>query len=156
MNYKVFLASDHSGVQYKSDLIAHWKQHFPNDEIVDIGPHQEMQSTDYSDWALTLCRDFITARASGNSYTLGVLICGSGIGMSMVANRFSGIRAALCRSEEDARLSREHNDANVLCLGARFTTIELAKQMVQTWRLTVFAEGRHRVRIDKFSSMGEH
>ena len=80
----------------------------------------------------------------------GILICGTGIGMSMAANRHPGIRAALCHELFTARMSREHNDANILCLGARVIGPGLALEIVRTWLHTDFAGGRHQTRIDKF------
>ena len=85
-----------------------------------------------------------------------LIICGSGIGMSITANRYAKIRAALCRTVEEAGLSREHNDANVLCLGARTTEENLLKQIVETWMNTEFAGGRHSERIALFDNLGEN
>ena len=83
---------------------------------------------------------------------MGILVCGTGIGMSMVANRYEGIRAALCHEQFTAKMSREHNDANVLCLGARVVGPGLALEIVETWVNTDFAGGRHLRRIEMFSS----
>src|SRR5690606_25366177 len=85
----------------------------------------------------------------------GILMCGSGIGVSMAANRFQNIRAALCRDEDDARMSRLHNDANVLCLSGRKTPIEQIYSIANAFLNTTFEGGRHQVRIDEFNSLGE-
>ena len=86
---------------------------------------------------------------------MGILLCGSGIGVSMVANRFAGIRAALCRDEDDAKMARLHNDANVLCLSGRKTSIELIKKITDTFLTTSFEGGRHQERINQFNLLGE-
>ncbi|MBF0206017.1 MAG: ribose 5-phosphate isomerase B [Oligoflexia bacterium] len=147
---KIFWASDHAGFNHKNELINFWKVQFPSDQLIDIGPFST-ESTDYSEWAILLCKRLLEDISSSQR---GVLICGSGIGMSMAANRFSKIRAALCRSEEDARLSREHNDANVICLGARATPLDQAKKILSIWRASDYAGGRHQQRIERFDHLG--
>lgn len=159
---KILWASDHAGITLRPELIKAWKDLYKGDEHIDLGPFGD-QSVDYSDFSLDLCRQFIRLQRVEESKSeekkrevvRGVLICGSGIGVSMSANRFSGVRAALCRTEEDVKLSREHNNANVLCLGARITLLPLAKKMIAIFRDTPFAGGRHQVRIAKFSQLGE-
>lgn len=112
-------------------------------EFVDLGCENH-SSVDYPDYAHLLCK-FIKE----NSGYFGVLICGSGVGMSITANRYSEIRAALCSEEVIARLSREHNDANVLVIGARFTKNHEAIKMLQTFCNTEFSAGRHKLRLNK-------
>jgi ribose 5-phosphate isomerase B len=87
--------------------------------------------------------------------TFGILLCGSGIGVSMAANRYKDIRAALCRDEDDAKMSRQHNNANVLCLGGRKTPIEMIFKISDTFLSTSFEGGRHQTRVDQFNLLGE-
>lgn len=138
---KVYIASDHAGIDLKSQLIASC----PSIEWKDLGPNINA-SVDYPDFADKLC-----LQLREEPLALGVLICGSGQGMSMRANKFSHIRAALCWNEEIARLSKEHNDANVLCLGARFINVDLAKNIFNSFLNTQFAGGRHSERVRKLS-----
>ena len=103
-------------------------------------------SVDYPDFADQVCEQVIDGKVQ-----YGILVCGTGIGMSMAANRYQGIRAALCYTEYSARMSREHNDANILCLGDRVLGKGLAENIVDVWLTTSFSGGRHQKRIDKFS-----
>ena len=140
---KIVIGADHGGFELKEQLrsllvgLGH--------EVDDIGCHS-LDSVDYPDIAESL-----TARLTGGSGEAGILICGTGIGMSMAVNRDPAIRAALCHDEYTARLSREHNNANVLCLGARVIGLGVAEGVVRTWLETEFTGGRHQRRIDKFS-----
>lgn len=139
---KVFFASDHAGVELKNTLIeiakaSHWV-------CVDLGP-STTESVDYPDFA-----DLLAAQLKTDSTVdRGVLICGTGIGMSIRANRYQWIRAALCTDLEMATLAREHNDANVLCLGARKTSADKAKEILSVFLSTAFSEGRHTRRVEK-------
>ncbi len=114
-------------------------------KVVDVGCNST-SSVDYPSFGNTVCDKINQGQCSA-----GILICGTGIGMSMVANRKIGIRAALCHDEYTARLSREHNDANVLCLGARVLGSGVAREIVREWLTTDFAGGRHQQRISQFS-----
>jgi len=143
---KIILASDHAAFNEKQELVKYLQGH--NHEVVDVGTHNS-DSTHYPEWAKKLV-DNVKAEN-----TFGILLCGSGIGVCMVANRYSGIRAALCRDEDDARLSRLHNNANVLCLSGRKTSIELLKKITDTFLSTSFEGGRHQTRIDLFDKLGE-
>ena len=138
----VHLASDHAGHALK-DLIA---RELPRlgFTVTDHGT-DSCESCDYPEFAHKLCDAVLAERGRG------ILVCGSGIGMSMAANRHDGIRAALCTTELHARLSRLHNDANVLCLGARITGDELALAIVMAFLETSFEGGRHQRRIDKIT-----
>ena len=138
---KITLASDHAGYKLKEAIKEFLKEH----EFIDFGTGST-ESIDYPDTGFKAAE----AVARGECER-GILICGSGLGMSIVANKVKGIRAALCNSEELARLSREHNDANILVLQGRFISPELAKKIVQTWLSTKFDGGRHQRRIDKIS-----
>src|SRR5665647_3031050 len=110
-------------------------------EVHDVGCYSE-ESVDYPDLADKVCKELIDGRSA-----YGILICGTGIGMSIAANRYRQIRAALCHEAFTAKMSREHNDANVLCLGARVLGVGVALDIVATWLETKFAGGRHLRRI---------
>jgi len=117
-------------------------------EASDLGP-REAKSVDYPDYALLVAR----AVASGEA-ALGVLVCGTGIGMSMAANRIPGVRAALCRTGYEARMARQHNDANVLCLGERVTGEGLAAEVLEAFLAADFEGGRHGRRVEKIEALG--
>jgi ribose 5-phosphate isomerase B len=161
MNHKIFLASDHAGVELKSKIIKELYEHrlVPNMvfEVHDLGP-QSVDSVDYPDFADSLAikiRGFSLLSSDSTHIPfpseIGILICGSGQGMCMRANKYSHIRAALCHNLESAKLSREHNDANVLCLGARIADEELNFSITRTFLTTHFAGGRHAMRVMKMS-----
>lgn len=141
---KVLIGSDHAGFSLKTFL----KEVMEQDglQVVDVGCAADI-SCDYPDYARLLCERIQTGEADR-----GVLICGTGLGMSMAANRFRGIRAALCTSEYQARMSRAHNDANVLIIGGRVTGVEVALSILRTWLETSFEGGRHQRRIDRIES----
>ncbi len=143
---KIAIASDHAGYRLKTTLCAALSDlgYAP----LDLGTANE-DSVDYPDFAAAL----VAAIGDGRARR-GVLVCGSGIGISMAANRHKGIRAAPCHSAEAARLSRQHNDANVLALGARFIDEETAKQCLKVFLETDFEGGRHARRVGKFDAIG--
>ena len=114
-------------------------------DVTDVGCHS-LESVNYPDYANAVCE-----KVTGDSCDRGILICGTGIGMSMAANRHGKIRAALCHELFTAQMSREHNDANVLCMGARVIGPGLAAEMVRVWLATEFGGGRHLTRIEMFS-----
>jgi ribose 5-phosphate isomerase B len=136
---KIAIASDHAGYQLKEEIMSALSEH----EFCDFGTHNE-QSMDYPDTGFPAA----LAVAEG-SCEMGILICGSGIGMSITANKVSGIRAALCSMTDIAKLSRQHNNANVLVLAARFTASAYAIDIVRTWLETPFEGGRHEQRLNK-------
>lgn len=142
---KIFIASDHAAYNEKQALLEHLKE---THEVIDLGTHS-CDSTHYPEWAKSLVENV------RKENTMGVLLCGSGIGVSMVANRYKGIRAALCRDVDDARMSRLHNDANVICLSGRKTPVPLLKEMADVFLSSPFEGGRHQMRIDQFNSLGE-
>lgn len=142
---KIFVASDHAAFNEKMMLIEHLKK---NHEVVDLGTHSA-DSTNYPEWAFKLVKSVLKENQPG------ILMCGSGIGVCMAANRFKGIRAALCRDEDDAKMSRLHNNANVLCLSGRKTSKELLQKMSDVFLSTTFEGGRHQIRIDQFNELGE-
>lgn len=135
---KILIASDHAGFELKEWL----KKHFSMYQWEDLGP-DNTQSVDYPDFADTL------ASRIHNEGGMGVLVCGSGQGMCMRANRYMNVRAALCYDVESARLAREHNDANVLCLGGRLLRREVADEIFKTFFTTFFSGGRHALRVEK-------
>ncbi len=140
---KIALGSDHGGFSLKEDIIPLLRE--LGHEIIDMGCHDE-QSVDYPNFADSVCEQVTDGTAD-----CGILICGTGIGMSMAANQHNGIRAALCSEQYTAAMSREHNDANVLCLGERVTGPGVAQEIVRTWLATPFDGGRHQRRIELFS-----
>lgn len=143
---KIFIASDHAAYKCKQALISELATHY---EVVDLGTNSE-ESAAYPIYAKKL-----SAEVMKDAQAKGILLCGSGIGVSMVANRFAGIRAALCRDTNDALLSRQHNDANVLCLGGRSSSMESINEIVKVWLQTKFEGGRHQERINLFNNLGE-
>lgn len=140
---KISIGCDHGGIDLKKTIVDLMIE--SGHEVIDNGCHDH-SSVDYPDFANVVCTDVMTGAADR-----GILICGTGIGMSMAANRHKPIRAALCHEIFTARMSREHNNANVLCLGARVIGPGLAAEMVRAWLTTDFAGDRHQRRIDKFS-----
>ena len=140
MNNKIFLASDHGGFSLKETIFFFLKE--KNINVVDLGC-KSVEPVDYPDYAQLL------ASKIENNNSFGIIFCGTGIGISIAANRFSQVRAALCTSVEMASMSRKHNNANVLALGGRIITKELAKEIVFKFLNTEFEEGRHLLRINK-------
>jgi ribose 5-phosphate isomerase B len=141
----IVLGSDHAGVQLKAAIAEHLRQ--LGQEVEDVGTHDE-SSCDYPDYAEKVGQAVTSGRAER-----GVLICGTGVGISISANKVPGVRAALCGDTFTARMSREHNDANVLCLGARVVGTGLALDIVSTWLGAAFEGGRHQRRLDKIASL---
>jgi len=142
---KIAIASDHAGFEYKKKLIEYIKS--KGHQILDFGTYSN-EPVDYPDFAFPAAESVAALVAD-----YGVVICGTGIGMSIVANKVSGIRAALCVNEEYARLARQHNNANVLCLGARMTTIELAEKIIDVFFEEDFDGDRHMIRIEKIHNL---
>ena len=142
---KIAIACDHAGFELKVQLFDWLKSQ--NHEIKDFGTNSS-ESCDYPDFA------YLASLAVANGECdFGIIICGSGIGMSMVCNKVHGIRAANCCSEEMAFLTRKHNDANVLNLGARLIDFELAKRITAIFLNTDFDGGRHAVRVEKIHKL---
>lgn len=139
---KVALGCDHGGYGLKKAIVALLEE--TGREVVDMGC-DSTESVDYPLFAEAVCQAVIEARAD-----CGILVCGTGIGMSMAANRHKEIRAALCSDMFSARMSREHNNANILCLGERVIGPGLAVEIVRTWLDAEFAGGRHLRRIEMF------
>ncbi len=138
---KIYIASDHAGYNLKNAIVEHLKDSF---SVEDLGPENNL-SCDYPDSAKK-----VTDLMLKDKNCFGILVCGSGVGMSMAANRVKGIRAVLASCEFQAKMSRLHNDANVLCLGERVTGLGLALSMVDLFLNTEFEGGRHQRRVDLF------
>ena len=140
---KIAIGADHGGFELKQRLVA--KLSDMGHEVIDLGT-DSTASVDYPDFSDQVCGKVLDGKAQ-----FGILVCGTGIGMSMAANKYRGIRAALCDNEYSARMSREHNNANVLCLGDRVLGKGLAENIVEAWLSVSFEGGRHQRRVDKFS-----
>lgn len=142
---KIVLGSDHAGFELKADLRDYLVEQ--NIAIFDMGVAEEIPA-DYPEIARA-----VAEKISQKEFERGILICGSGIGMSIVANRFPGVRAALCHDLYTARMSREHNDANLLVLGGRLIGKGLAREMIKVWLESVFQGGNHQRRLDQIESL---
>lgn len=141
----VVIASDHGGFDLKEELKSYLEKN--GFKIKDLGAYSK-ERCDYPKYAYALAKEISSSGAER-----GILICKSGIGNSIVANRLSGVRAALCYNIKAARLSREHNDSNVLVLGAAFVSQSLAKRIIGVWLKTEFLGGRHRRRLDQIKEI---
>ena len=139
-NLRIAIGSDHGGYEYKEQIVSHLKK--KGYECVDVGTY----STDSCDYPV-IART-VTTKITAGEADRGILICGTGIGMSIVANKVKGIRAALCGDTFSARASRAHNNSNVLCLGERVIGINLAMDIVDIWLESKFEGGRHQRRVD--------
>lgn len=137
----IAIGSDHGGYELKE----HVKKYLMDKgiEVKDYGVHSE-DSVDYPDCARPVCE-----AVQGGEAEFGILLCGTGIGISMAANKFDGIRAALCANVYSAKMAKEHNNANIICMGGRVTGRDLAFMMVDTFMEAKFQGGRHQNRIDK-------
>ena len=142
---KIVIGSDHAGINLKGIVSEHLKSR--DIEVIDVGTYTA-ESCNYPDIASALCK-----KIQDGEVTLGILICGTGIGMSMVANKHKGIRAAACENTFSARMTRMHNDANVLCLGERVIGQGLACDMVDLFIDTEFLGGRHAARVDMINAL---
>ncbi len=142
---QIGLACDHGGFELKEELKAFLKS--KGYEPLDLGTFSE-DSVDYPDFGV-----LVAEKVSKGDLRKGILICGTGIGMSIVANKFRGVRAALVNDLYSARFSREHTDANILVIGGRIVGRELAKEIVQVWLEASFAGGRHQKRLDKIGAI---
>ncbi|KGE15361.1 ribose 5-phosphate isomerase B [Sphingobacterium deserti] len=143
MSKKIAIGSDHAGFEYKTALIDFLKA--AGYEVEDFGP-ATADSVDYPDFAHPVASNVEEGKAE-----LGVLICGSANGVAITANKHQGIRAAIAWQNEIAALARQHNNANVICIPARFIDIELAKKIVDTFVTTEFEAGRHATRVNKIA-----
>jgi ribose 5-phosphate isomerase B len=142
---QIGLACDHGGFELKEELKAFLRS--KGHEPIDMGTFNE-DSVDYPDFGFLVAK-----KISEGDLKKGILICGTGIGMSIVANKFRGVRAALANDLYSARFSREHTDANILVIGGRIVGRELAKEIVKVWLETPFAGGRHKTRLEKIEAI---
>ena len=140
MTEKIFIACDHGGLELKKSLKSLLESQ--NIQVEDLGTNST-ESVDYPALAHNLCKKIVAT-----DDTIGILICGTGIGMSIAANKNKGIRAALCSESYSAKMARLHNDANVLCLGGRVVGANLALDIVTAFLKTSFEGGRHQRRVD--------
>lgn len=145
MSKRIAIGADSAGFEYKKALIAHFTEQ--GYEVVDYGTDSSA-SCDYPVFAIRVCHDVLH-----HPGTLGILVCGTGIGMSMAANKHPGIRAAVCSDTYSARLTRNHNDANVLCMGARVIGPALMLDIADAFMAAEFEGGRHQRRIDMFTDI---
>ena len=139
-NLEIAIGADHGGFRLKEKIVEHFRG--KNIKFKDFGTFDE-ESCNYPDIAKKVSQEV----ATGN-FSRGILVCGTGIGMSIVANKVRGIRAALCADTFSAKASRAHNNANILCLGQRVTGEGLALEILDTWLQSEFEGGRHKIRVD--------
>jgi ribose 5-phosphate isomerase B len=145
MSLPVVAGSDHAGVNLRAEAVEAARA--AGFEVRDLGPSAG-ERVDYPDYARRVGEEIVSGRAG-----LGILVCGTGIGVSIAANKMAGVRAAVCRTEYEARMARAHNDANVLCLGERVTGAGVAAGIVKAFLETAFEGGRHAVRVDKIRAL---
>ena len=138
---KIFISSDHAGYKLKQEIKKKFKNKF---DFFDLGTDNSEVSVNYPDYAHKLCK-----KVSNNNKNIGILVCGSGIGMSMAANRHKKIRAAVCYSVKNTKLSRLHNNANIITLGSRLTKKNIAFKCIDVFINTKFEGGRHKKRVRK-------
>ncbi|HEY3440623.1 MAG TPA: ribose 5-phosphate isomerase B [Paludibaculum sp.] len=142
---KIAIGADHAGFALKEELITSLQA--KGLEVVDFGTHSS-ESTDYPDYASAVAH----AVAKGEA-DRGLLVCSTGVGMSMAANKVEGVRAALAFNTDEVELTRRHNDANVLTMGARYNNLQQAEELVDVFLKTPFEGGRHQRRVDKIASL---
>ena len=138
---KIFISSDHAGYNLKEQIKKKFKRKFLFD---DLGTDNSRISVNYPDYAHKLCR-----KISSNTKNMGILVCGSGMGMAMAANKHKKIRAAVCYSVKNTKLSRLHNNANIITLGSRLTKKNIAFKCIEVFVNTKFEGGRHKKRVKK-------
>jgi len=144
---QIIIGSDHAGFPLKETVKRYVAE--LGYAVTDAGTDSPT-NVDYPDFGA-----IVAQRVSAGEFDRGILVCGSGVGMSIVANKFPGVRAALCLDEETARMSRLHNDANILVLAGRRTEEEAAKSIARLWLNTEFEGGRHQRRLDKIADLGK-
>jgi len=142
---KFYVATDHAGIDLKDITVEMLRA--KGHEVEDLGPFSK-DRVDYPDYAVKVCEAVLADETAH-----GVLICGSGIGMSMSANRFHGIRAALCHDAYTATMARAHNNANVLCFGERIVGVGVAESIIDSWIAGSFEGGRHAGRVEKIEAI---
>lgn len=143
---KIAIASDHRGVKLKGQILSLLAS--SGHEAVDLGPVQEEESVDYPDYAALVAQQVSTGGAER-----GILVCGTGMGMCIAANKFCGVRAITCHDDVTAEMSRRHNDANVMCLSAHLISDKLLTRILDLWLRTEFEGGRHQRRLEKIAEI---
>ena len=157
------MASDHRGMELK-DKISDWLIPIDDDDptrfgitlFQDTGVYNNKKKADYPDVVQAVVKDFATwdkVKLGWKVYNMAIIICGSGFGVSIAANRFQYIRAVVCRTPKDAEIARKHNDANVLCLGADFTSFAQSKKIIEAFLTTKFEGGKHLTRVKKLGKL---
>lgn len=144
-NEKIAIASDHAGREIKDEIKSFLEE--SGIEVIDMGVNSD-DSVDYPDYGIP-----VAERVSRGEVPRGILVCGTGIGMSILANKYRGVRAALVSDVYTARMAKEHNDANILVIGGRIVGKGLARELVRTWLETRFEGGRHQRRLDKIAEI---
>jgi len=143
---KIAIGNDHAATEYKKEIVKYLES--KNHTIINCGTDQN-ESVDYAIYGKRVADKIVNKEAD-----LGILICGTGVGISLAANKVKGIRAAVCSEKETARLTREHNDANIIAFGARIVSLDIAKEIVDTFINTPFSNGeRHKKRIQMISDI---
>ncbi len=142
---KIALGCDHGGLEHKNAIADFLKQN--GYEVKDFGIY-ENHSVDYPDIAVPVCESIVSGECE-----CGILVCGTGIGMSLAANKFKGIRAAACSEHFSAKYTRLHNDSNILCLGGRVVGVGTAIELAELFVTTEFEGGRHQTRVDKITAI---
>ena len=143
----IFIAADHGGFELKNHLVKHLEA--TSRHVIDLGTHSTA-SVDYPDYASLVAEKVLLPTTPPN---VGILVCGSGIGISIAANKIKGIRCGLCHDHYTAVMTRRHNNANVLALGGRVVGVEVAKEIVDAFLETAFDGGHHQARIDKIHAL---
>ncbi|NIM57502.1 MAG: ribose 5-phosphate isomerase B [Candidatus Aminicenantes bacterium] len=144
---KIATASDHAGYELKKEIIAYLSEKGIQHEDFGCGPDEKVDYVDYAEKAAT--------RVSSGEYDRAILVCGTGLGMAIAANKFKGVRATPCLSDFTAEMSRKHNDSNCLTIGARIVSLDEALSVVRVWLETEYEGGRHQTRIDKIFDIEE-
>ncbi|MCL2217054.1 MAG: ribose 5-phosphate isomerase B [Defluviitaleaceae bacterium] len=143
---KIVIGNDHAAIEFKQEIIAHLQSR-EGLKVVNLGANSK-GDMEYPDYAV-----LVSSKVASGEYDLGILLCGAGIGMSIAANKVRGIRALVCSDPCSAKLSRQHNNANILCLGSRIVGSELAKTIVDAFLDAEFEGGRHKARVDKIMAI---
>ena len=141
----IAIAADHGGYELKNFLIDYLSK--KGNTVINLGTDSP-ESVDYPDYAQLCCGEVLSGKAD-----FGILVCGTGVGISIAANKINGIRCGLCPSKEIAALVKQHNNANVIALGGRFTSEEDAKDIVDSYMTAQFEGGRHQIRVDKIMAL---
>ncbi len=146
---KILIAADHAGVDLKNKVVEQLKKN--GDQVEDFGPFSA-DSVDYPDFADLVCRKLQIEKNQPLLSEMGILICGTGQGMALRANKYLNVRAALVYNDEITKMAREHNNANIICIGSRYTDFESTLRWIQIFQSTAFAGGRHQTRVAKIDS----